>query len=620
MFSQAQILDDSTKLIYGFHSTKFYTEEYFFEDSIILETIDSTFINQHEYEYYFRNRNFYQNLGNTITPVLPLSFNPYNNVLDNLAPDRFSLYRFNKKRYFNTKSPHTFLKYTQEGINDEQIFEGMYTQNITKGWNIGSEFYRGVSTKRYATSQGKDRLSSIWSVRAFSSYLSENKKYHILFDLETQNSKINEQFGVVFNGLSDLEIDETIDRAEFAEDNWNSGKNEQRYRSISLKHRYDIVKGYSGVYSKHKFTRDKRFYIDEQTEVEFQTKLDTNTDNNGDTIISTDTLSYEPIFYKDVFYSTDSTYDEKLFDAFENEVGIYLKSDLWHVKFGYLQQLYGYENNYQSTKIYGINNALKGEFNYRFIDKFNVKFATINSASGAFNTLAEIGTKYGSVSYNKILSKPFLQDDYINSNHLKWDNDFKFINTDEYKLVLKYNYKNKIALFTENRYLNINNQIFYDTVYQPQQSAKTINLIQSKNWVKLTSGKWNLEQSVLFTSKNADYMQLPQYATQTRAYWLGVLGDGVINSQIGVDFNWRSNYLANSYSPLIQNFYVQKDIRNFGYPLFDVFANFNIKTVNLFLKAGHVNQAFGRPGYLVSAYYPAKRFYFTFGVNWRFFD
>ena len=605
---KSQILDDSTHLVYSFQSTNYYTEDFFYEDSIILETIDSAYVNKHEYGSSFIDGKFYQNLGNSITPNQPLWFKSYNNVLQNLTPDRYALFRFENKKYYNTKSPYTFIKYTQ-GAKKDQILEGMFTQNINNGWNIGAEFYRGVSRKQYATRSGTDKLASVWSVRGFTSYLSKNKRYHLLGDVETQNSKTNEQWGIVFDDpKSDSAVDATIDRAEFALDNWNSGSNEQKYRSIAVKQRYDIVKGYVGVYSKHKFTRDKRMYTDEDVSLNYETKKDT-TYTLVDTIYSLDTVSIAPEFYRQAIHSTDSTFDEKLFDSFENEVGIYIKSNLWHLEFGYMQQAYGYENNYQSTKKYGLQNALKGDFTYRFVDLMDLKIATINSASGAFNTF----------SYNKSLSEPFLQDNYINSNHLYWDNDFNKINTDEYKFKLQYETK-KVRLKTENRYMNINNQIYYDSLYQPIQNANTLNIIQSNNVVGFTFRKWNLDQTILVTSKNKNYIQIPNLASQSRLYWLGTLGKGIIKSQIGIDVEWRSTHYANGYLPLTQNFYVQEEIKNFSYPVVDIFANFNINKVNLFVKGGHVNQAFGRPGYLASAYYPSKRFYFTFGVNWRFFD
>ena len=39
---------------------------------------------------------------------------------------------------------------------------------------------------------------------------------------------------------SDSVIDATIDRAEFAKDNWNSGRNEQKYR-VNLQLNIDMI-------------------------------------------------------------------------------------------------------------------------------------------------------------------------------------------------------------------------------------------------------------------------------------------------------------------------------------------------------------------------------------------
>ena len=177
-----------------------------------------------------------------------------------------------------------------------------------------------------------------------------------------------------------------------------------------------------------------------------------------------------------------------------------------------------------------------------------------------------------------------------------------------------------ITVQTENRYLNINNQVFYDTTFTPLQDESTINIFQSNNKILLNMKKWNFELRVLYTSKNNDYIQLPELVSHTRIYWVGKLSKGVINAQIGADLQWRSNYYANGYLPITQNFYAQQNIRTFGYPLVDFFANMNIKTADFFFKLGHRNQGLGRPGYLTSAYSPAKRFNFTLGVKWRFFD
>ena len=48
-----------------------------------------------------------------------------------------------------------------------------------------------------------------------------------------------------------------------------------------------------------------------------------------------------PEFYKNALgLVTDSTYDEKIFDSFENEVGVYFKRDLWHLEIGYLTAIF----------------------------------------------------------------------------------------------------------------------------------------------------------------------------------------------------------------------------------------------------------------------------------------
>ena len=92
-FGYTPILEDSTHLIYGIESTRFYTYDDVFKDSIVAVNIDSSFHNQHYFDGTFIDGEYYQNLGNSVTPSISLWYNPQINVTQRLAVDRFSHFR-----------------------------------------------------------------------------------------------------------------------------------------------------------------------------------------------------------------------------------------------------------------------------------------------------------------------------------------------------------------------------------------------------------------------------------------------------------------------------------------------------------------------------------------------
>jgi hypothetical protein len=52
----------------------------------------------------------------------------------------------------------------------------------------------------------------------------------------------------------------------------------------------------------------------------------------------------------------------------------------------------------------------------------------------------------------------------------------------------------------------------------------------------------------------------------------------------------------------------------------DVFINFKIRTVRVFLKGNNLLQGLGSKGYYTGYLYPADQRSFKAGVTWRFLD
>ena len=72
--------------------------------------------------------------------------------------------------------------------------------------------------------------------------------------------------------------------------------------------------------------------------------------------------------------------------------------------------------------------------------------------------------------------------------------------------------------------------------------------------------------------------------------------------------------------PVTQQFHLQNSFTTKTYPVFDLFVNADIKTMNVFVKMAHANYDLWEPGYYETPGYPGLRRSFTFGLKWMFFD
>jgi hypothetical protein len=100
----------------------------------------------------------------------------------------------------------------------------------------------------------------------------------------------------------------------------------------------------------------------------------------------------------------------------------------------------------------------------------------------------------------------------------------------------------------------------------------------------------------------------------------------VLYVQVGTDLHYKSRYYADAYMPLTQQFYIQNQLPTEGYVLADVFANFRISRVRLFVKYNNilrfVSTTFSdsKLNYFSTPFYTGMNNTLSFGVNWPLFD
>jgi Putative porin len=84
-------LDDSTSVVYGPTSTKYFLEEDVFNNRKRLYNIDTTIDGIHNYNFVQRYKNLYQDLGNIGTAIRPVFYKAPEQIGTLLGYDAFSL-------------------------------------------------------------------------------------------------------------------------------------------------------------------------------------------------------------------------------------------------------------------------------------------------------------------------------------------------------------------------------------------------------------------------------------------------------------------------------------------------------------------------------------------------
>ena len=109
--ASAQIIDDSTRLVYGAHTSLFTLESKIRENDSTLQALDSTLINMENFELIKKTSAYYQDLGVNGTAMFPMFY-----TIPKTIGRRSGFYAYDPYmilsenfRYYNTKSPMLLL-------------------------------------------------------------------------------------------------------------------------------------------------------------------------------------------------------------------------------------------------------------------------------------------------------------------------------------------------------------------------------------------------------------------------------------------------------------------------------------------------------------------------------
>ena len=213
---------------------------------------------------------------------------------------------------------------------------------------------------------------------------------------------------------------------------------------------------------------------------------------------------------------------------------------------------------------------------------------------------------------------------HFTSNHLKWENEFKytyrFLGGATVAYPTKW-IKPRIDFTFENQ----TRPIYVSAAdWKPRQYQGSVQILTGDIGLDITTPWVNLEnRAVIQHSTNDSVLPVPTVILQHRLYYHGTWFKA-LDAQIGVDLRFFTKYHAPVLCPATGLFATQQDASVGNYPWMNVYANFYVKSIHLrfFAHYQHVSYWFKKNNmdYIVMPGYPSNRDIFRAGVAWHFYN
>jgi hypothetical protein len=612
----SQIVDDSTKSIYGPNTTRWMTQADFFRNSYRYQPLDTSILNYHRWNYVSRFNYFLTDLGHNGTALRP--------IFTGSAPTSIGVssgftaydyyYQTEEPRFFDTQSPYTRMQLIWGGLG-RAATKVEFARNIKPNWNFGFDFRPILTDVQFQRRRGiRQTQSYYWDL--FTTYQSNNDRYWLSANFRRMRHRVEETGGVVIvrTTTQDSTYASLFDpnvSARLAGTTSFDQRNE-----VNLFHRYKVAKEVQ-VYHRLKRLRQLNWF---RTDVAA----------GGPNVSFYDTINTD-VPEKEKARALDSV----RLSTFENEVG--LKGTIGNLfYYGYFRnRSFEHFNRYTLTRptlpLTGNEFFVGGGLRYEFDSIHAVAVRAEQLEQTYYRLDAEGQLPFLNFSLHQSVSKPsFLVSSY-RGRFDNWSNNFLApgVTRANANLYLKIG---PLLLEPGATYTGLSNFIYFKRDSFPGKS-QTVLPVQTKNNIQYWLPEWRmqlaigkrlylrtqiLQARVLANPDSA--LQIPEWFVNGQLSYEGYWFNKAIQVQTGIDVNWRSAYKALGYDPVIQQFFVQNETIAPAYPIVDVFLNGKIKRGRVFIRYHNIVQIFTGQGYLASSVYPGFRNVMDFGFELLLFD
>lgn len=601
-----QIVDDSTKQIYGPKTTSFITLNQVLDNLGEYQTLDTSIYLFERQSLVDQSARRFQDLGVMGTALFPVFYTPAKVFGRTSGYTAYSPYSFqpSEVKFYDTKSPYIDL-FILLGGGNRNIVDVGFSRNINPKWNIGFDYRRVTVDKQLASDGQGDRQIEGSSFVGYTHYKHERIPYQIMFQYSLQNHNTIELGGTRYLSSDSLrselfQFNNALLRLDDAQTN-------SRERRLHIYHDYQVAKQFQLYHM-----LDRR--TEENTYKDF---------SGGNT---TGTYNTYTDFYPNFFVDEDSTYQQANFTSFSNEAGI--KGDISSVFYRtYLRLRWvDFNYNYLNPEVATLEKYIGGYARFKWKDKFSVVGKGEYLLGGEYTLGGFLSSNLINASYQTTKNKvPFIYDRYF-GNHHEWNNSFDPIFTNRLTGSLNVKFKS-IEVIPKLDLTSYQGFVYFDQDRQPQQNGSTFLISSFGGDINLRflndKGEgWHLENELLYTNvvgAGTDAVRIPQVFYNGRLFWRGHWFSDRVPFEIGLDSHARSSYFANNYAPEIQQFYLQDEFLIDAYYKADLFVNMRLDKFFFAFKWTHIDQPTDG-GYFASPYYPGQPRVIDLTVRWLFFD
>lgn len=602
-------IDDSTKVIYGPRTARYFLEEDVFNNRKTLYQIDTSYDAFHRYNFVQRANFQLVDLGNLGTASRSVFFQPAEQLGAQFGYEAYTPYAYptNEVKYYDTKSPYTNLYLALGGLG-QNIARFDHNQNLTPRLNLGINAQRFTTNKYFGTSGTADpqnNLTQNWAFVFHGNYRSKDDKYLLMGQFNHLNHSAYEQGGMSPDSLNfkpDGSIEYNNPSAVL-----KTAQSWERRNNWHIYQQYVLAQGFQ-VYHIFDYKRSINLYTDAD-------------------LSQAQTYGFYPNYY----YNQANTRQNVGYRLFENKFGIKGRYQGFNYRAHYRQRIVSMNGSYT------ISDTTSGNYRLRRFENFvglwlayYLKDSTQRATAEFeyllgrdFKVKGEIVSKWFSAGYYSVFSSPTLLQQLYDSNHLRWDNTSRLVNSNNIYGQINLNTK-QIRFSPRLDYHLINNYFYYDTTAVARQFTSAFSVLRIGAQTEWRPRKFQfLAQTYYTLVSNDNIMRIPRFFANFRVAFDFVYYK-VLYLQVGGELHYKSAYYADAYMPLTQQFHLQNRIKTEGVVYSEFFLNARINRVRLFVKMANAAQGLFQgifnPGYFSTPFYPVVGRSLGFGVNWPLFD
>ncbi len=598
-------------------------------------------------------RGHYNSLGNVGSPRLSRIFMERSITPDFMFVEPFDMFFIDTDnfRFYNTKSPFMNVTYNWNGSKNtgSDHVKATFTNNAGKKFNFG-----GIFDYIYGQGYYDSQSTSYMNASAWASFIADKYDFHFYY--QHNFMKTAENGGIEDEGY--ITNPENMSREFTSNDiptNLTKTWNRQEHDIVFFNHHYNI-----GFYREEELdsTTTKEVFVP-VSKIFHTLKLQNMMRNNR-------AHQETPNYHSYTYLPGDSTEDRLKQFYIRNLVGLSLCEGFnkWAV-FG-VNAYVGFDYNRimlpDSTQYGGYYTNTTGKIGKQYFTEHNVVVGgqIIRSQGNTvhYNLDAEFtvaGTDIGQfeIDGHAEVNIPILRDtaqvalnayvknigpsfyfDHYHGKHAWWDNGFDnelrqriegVIDIPHTQTTITVGVENiKNFSYFQNTGITLNantsNPIVSNNV-SSMQCGDNIQIVSANLRQNFKLGILHWENDVTYqTCSHTDVLPLPTVSLYTNLYLQFKIAK-VLKTEFGADMKYFTRYYAPDYSPVIGMFMNQNSLKKVkigNYPMFSVYANFDLKRTRFYVMYHHANQSDGH--YFWGPGYPMNPASIRFGLSWNFYD